>query len=129
MLIAFRNRGATTCDLQGYPRVVATRPRTSSPAFASTSTYIGGLNPGDAPPLVSLKPGSAASVVVAAGDNPRVLSSSCVHERYKTVTVSLPGQPGSKKLSAELPKEATSLPSCSRVEVTPFQGGLIWFGN
>ena len=29
MLIAFRNSGATTCDLQGYPKVVATRPGAS----------------------------------------------------------------------------------------------------
>jgi hypothetical protein len=128
MLIAFRNKGATTCVLQGYPKVVAIRSGASSLATASSNTYLGGLAPGTEPPLVRLKRGSTASVVVAAGDNPRVLTSPCVHERYKTITVSLPGQSGSKKLSAELPKEATNLPSCSRVEVTPFQSGLTWFG-
>jgi hypothetical protein len=129
MLIAFRNKSATTCVLQGYPKVVATRSETSSLAIPSLNTYLGGLDPGLEPPLVRLEPGRTASVVVAAGDNPRVLSSPCVNERYKAVTVSLPGQSGSKKLSAELPREATSLPSCSRVDVTPFQSGLTWFGN
>ena len=108
MLIAFRNSGATTCDLQGYPKVVATRPGASFTAIASTSTYLGGLNPGVLPPLVTLKPGSRASVVVAAGDNPPSVTSPCVHDRYESITVSLPGKPGSKKLSAKLPKEATS---------------------
>jgi hypothetical protein len=129
MLIAFRNKGAKACDLRGYPIVVATRPGASFPAIGSTNTYLAGLNPGAMPPLVILKPGGRASVVVVAGDNPRSVMSPCVHERYKSVTVSLPGQSGSKKLSAELPKEATSLPSCSNVEVTPFQSGLTWFGN
>lgn len=129
MLIAFRNDSSTVCGLQGYPKVVAARPGASSTAIASTSTYLGGLAPYATAPLVRLKPGNVASVVVAAGDNPQVMSSACVHQRYKTVTVSLPGQTGFKKLSAELPREATSLPSCSRVEVTPFQGGLTWFDN
>jgi hypothetical protein len=129
MLIAFRNKGSSTCDLQGYPKVVATRPGASFSALATTSTYLGGLNPGVTPPRVSLKPGSIASAVVAAGDTPVPSSSRCVHEHYKTVRISLPGQSGTKALSAKLPREATSLPSCSRVEVTPFQSGLIWFGN
>jgi hypothetical protein len=129
MLIAFRNKSAATCVLLGYPKVVATRPGMSSVATASPSTYIGGLQPGALPPLVRLKSGKRASVVVAAGDEPRPVSSPCVHQRYKTVTVSLPSQSGSKRLSAELPKEGTTLPSCSGVVVTPFQTGLTWFSD
>jgi hypothetical protein len=130
MLIAFRNVSPNTCQLHGYPEVVAARRGASFTAIASASTYLGGLLPGGAPPLVTLRPGSTASVVVAAGDNPRSSTSSpCVHERYKSVTVWLPGLPDSKKLSARLPREATSLPSCSSVEVTPFQKGLTWFAH
>lgn len=127
MLVAFRNRGATICYLQGYPKVVAIRPGASSDAITVTSTYLGGLGPYLTPSLISLKPGSTASVVVAAADHPRIGSSPCERQRYKTVTVSLPGQSGSKRLSADLPREATSLPSCSRIAVTPFQKGAAWF--
>ena len=127
MLIAFRNMGVATCDLQGYPKVTATRHGKSVTAIASSSTYLGGLNPYVSPPLVTLNPGTRASVVVAAGDEPPTVASLCVHRRYKSVTVSLPGEPGSKTLSARLPKEATSLPSCTKPEVTPFQSGLTWF--
>ena len=127
MLIAFRNMGAATCYLQGYPKVIATRNGTSVTAIASPSTYLGGLNPDISPPLVTLNPGTRASVVVAAGDEPPTVTSRCVHRRYKSVTVSLPEEPGSKTLSARLPREATSLPSCTKPEVTPFQSGLTWF--
>jgi hypothetical protein len=129
MLIAFRNRGLNTCYLQGYPKVVAIRSAQSSTAVGSLSTYLGGLTPDTTPPLVTLKPGSTASVVVSAGDNPVPVTSACEHEHYRFVTVSLPGKPGVKKLSAELPKEGTSLPGCSRVQVTPFQKGVTWFGG
>jgi Domain of unknown function (DUF4232) len=129
MLIAFRNTGGRTCELHGYPKVVATRHGASFSAVPSPSTYLGGLNPGVAPPPVSLKPEQNASVVVEAGDEPDPVSSPCVHQRYASVTVSLPDQHGSKKLSARLPNQATNLPSCSRVLVTPFQSGLKWFGN
>jgi hypothetical protein len=126
MLIALRNTGAATCQLQGYPKVVARRPGASSTAISSPSTYLGGLAPNVSPPLISLKRGSSASAVVAAGDNPRVATSPCVHQRYKTVKVSLPDQAGAKSLTAEVPNQATSLPSCSPVEVAPFQKGVTW---
>lgn len=126
MLLAFRNKGARTCNLQGYPEVVAVRPGASSTAKESESASGGGLAPGEVPSLISLKPGGFASVTVTAGDEPRVVSSPCVHQRYQTVVVSLPGQAGSETLSADLPEEATSLPSCSRVAVTPFLRGVTW---
>jgi hypothetical protein len=127
MLIAFRNKGATTCYLQGYPKVVAARRGASLTATPSTNTYLAGLVPPNAtPPLISLRPGNSASVAVVAGDEPPGRSSRCVHQRFKTVTVSLPSHTGSRKLSADLPRQATSLPSCSRVEVTPFVKGVTW---
>ena len=126
MLVAFRNEGATTCDLIGYPKVVAVRPGASSAAIEVPNTMLGGLAPNVTPTLISLKPGTSASVVVAGTDNPQSRSSQCVHELYKTVMVSLPGQTGSKKLSAELPREVTTLPSCSHVQVTPFVAGVAW---
>lgn len=126
MLLAFRNRGAMTCDLKGYPKVVAVRPGASSAAIAVPNTMLGGLAPNVTPALISLKPGSSASVVVAGTDNQPNRSSPCVRQRYKTVMVSLPGQTGSKKLSAELPREGTTLPSCSHVQVTPFVEGVAW---
>ena len=106
MLIAFRNKSAATCVLQGYPKVVATRPGMSSVATASPSTYIGGLQPGALPPLVRLKSGNESlgrsrSRRRAA----RPVSSPCVHQRYKTVTVSLPSQSGSKRLSASFQRK------------------------
>ena len=126
MLIAFRNTGPAACHLQGYPKVVATRPGASSTAISSLITGLGGLAPNATPPPISLKQGASASVVVAAGDEPQAVTSPCVHQRYKMVKVSLLGQAGAKTLTAELPKQATSLPSCSPVEVTPFQKGVTW---
>jgi hypothetical protein len=127
MLVAFRNNGSAACVLSGYPRVVAKRPGASVTALPKENTYLGGwMEQGSQPPTVELQSHRSASVVIAADDNPASASSRCAHQRYQSVVVSLPGSAVSKRLSAALPNQATTLPSCSAVVVTPFVSGLSW---
>ena len=44
-MLAFRNKGTSTCNLQGYPKVVATRRGSSSTAKASANSYLGDWHP------------------------------------------------------------------------------------
>jgi hypothetical protein len=126
MLIAFRNKGRRACLLQGHPRIVAKRPGVSTVAVPKENTYLGGwVEQGTQPPPVELAPHELASAIVASGDEP-FKDSSCVHHRYRSVVVSLPGSTVSQQLTAALPREATTLPSCSAVQVTPFLRGLTW---
>jgi hypothetical protein len=127
MLIAFRNKGPTACVLIGYPHVVAKRAGASVAALPKENTYLGGwMEQGSQPPPVDLQPHQVASVVVMANDNSAGVSSRCYHQRFKDVVVSVPGSTVSKRLSAALPNQATTLPSCSAVAVTPFVSGMWW---
>jgi uncharacterized protein DUF4232 len=67
--LVFRNIGAATCVLRGYPGVTGldARGRGVAPARQTLRGYLGGLDPAaTTPPTVTLAPGRSASALVEA---------------------------------------------------------------
>jgi hypothetical protein len=126
ILLRFRNVGHNACALLGYAKVVAIRPGANTTAKDRLNIYNGGWT-GTEPPHVLLRPGQSASAVVGGASVGRGVSSACSHERYKTIRVSIPGERGSLRFSALIPREGLYLPSCAGVWVTPFALGVSWF--
>jgi hypothetical protein len=127
MLLRFRNKGRTSCTLYGYPKVVAVRPGAFSSAKDRVNIYNGGWT-GTQLPVVLVQRGQSASAVVGgASVTLQGQSTTCYHERFKTVHVSVPGSSRLVTFSAALPNEGLYLPSCAGVWVTPFVPGVGWF--
>lgn len=90
--------------------------------------YLGGIESGSAPPIVQLDPGQSASDDVEGEATPAPsMSSACYQNRFSTLEVVPPGSTNGITLSAALPQEGTTLPSCGGfVAVTPFIPGVQW---
>jgi hypothetical protein len=115
--LLFRNVGATTCRLRGYPTVAAldAHGRTVETAAASLRGYMGGLDPSATkPPTVNLAPGQAASALVEAlNANPD--GRAC--RPFPALRVTPPGVTGSHTVGWG------AASGCAHLEVHPFVPG------
>jgi Protein of unknown function (DUF4232) len=77
--LIFRNVGSTDCTIAGYPGVagIDNYGRQVTQAERTSAGYLGGLPPGAAIPVVTLKPGDQASALIEGTDNPQGGATSC----------------------------------------------------
>jgi hypothetical protein len=111
--IVFRNTGATTCTMYGYPGVRVSSNGQASGADDTPNSYLGGLS-GSTIPTVSLAPGATASAFIEGTDNPEGTAPSC--PTYSSLEITPPGDSQTFTLD-------TSLPGCSTIEVHPVVNG------
>jgi hypothetical protein len=116
--LRFTNDSATTCQIQGWPAVVAlTASGKATTLKHAQSTMYGAWRVPAPLPVLKLQPGDAAYAVVAADDQPAG-ASSCPAP-YVRLRVSPPGSSGSVVISAWLPGAGTDLPACAAVNGSP----------
>jgi Protein of unknown function (DUF4232) len=117
--LRFTNDGATTCQLSGWPAVVAlTAAGQATTLKRAQSTMYGAWHEPTPLPVVKLQPGASAYAVVASDDQPVGSATSCPAP-YVRLRVSPPGSPTGVTVSAWLPGARTYLPSCAAVNGAP----------
>jgi hypothetical protein len=117
--LRFTNDGATTCQMSGWPGVVAlTAAGQATTLKHAQSTMYGAWHVPAPLPVVKLQPGASAYAVVAADDQPAGSATSCPAP-YVRLRVSPPGSSAGVTVSAWLPGAGTYLPSCSALNGTP----------
>jgi hypothetical protein len=116
--LSFTNDSSTTCQMDGWPAVVAlTASGKATTLKHAQSTMYGAWHVPAPLPVVKLQPGAAAYAVVAADDQPTG-AGSCPAP-YVRLRVSPPGGSGSVVISAWLPGARTDLPACPAVNGSP----------
>jgi hypothetical protein len=115
-ILVFTNASQVTCTLQGYPGVAMLNAQGDQvvQAIRTPSGYLGGIQPGTSPPLVTLKPGAAASATLEGDDVPTGTATTC--PTYPKILVT----PPNATQSATLP---VSMPGCSPVQIHPVVPG------
>jgi hypothetical protein len=116
--IGFTNRAANSCNLTGWPRLVAvTKTGASTTAKRVRTTMFGPRPDIVGVPVVKLRHGERAEAVFAGSDIPGPGETSCPPP-YRRLRVTPLGNSQDVLLSAWLPNLDAYLPSCSRVVVT-----------
>jgi len=116
--LRFTNDGTTTCQIEGWPAVVAlTASGRAATLKHAQSTMYGAWHVPAPLPVVKLQPGDSAYAVVAADDQPAG-AASCPAP-YVRLRVSPPGRASSVVISAWLPGAGTDLPACAAVNGSP----------
>lgn len=115
LVIAFTNSSSTTCTLSGYPGVALLNAAGSQVAQAvrTPSGYLGGLQSGQAIPVVTVAAGASASALVE-GTDASASGGNC--QIYPEILVTPPNLRQSVSLT-------TSLPGCTPVQVHPVVPG------
>jgi Protein of unknown function (DUF4232) len=117
--LSFTNDGTTTCQLTGWPTVVAqTAAGSATTLKRAHSTMFGAWQVATPLPVVTLRPGGSAYAVVVSDDEPAGTSTNCPAP-YVRLRVSPPGSPASQVVSAYLPGAKTYLPSCTAASGSP----------
>jgi hypothetical protein len=117
--LSFTNDGTATCQMTGWPTVVAQTAAGSAIALKhARSTMFGAWQTPSPLPVVKLQPGGSAYAVVAADDEPAGTSPSCPAP-FVRLRVSPPGSSASRVVSAYLPGARTYLPSCTAASGKP----------
>jgi hypothetical protein len=116
--LSFTNDSAATCQMDGWPAVVAlTAWGKATTLKHAQSTMYGAWHVPAPLPVMKLQPGDSAYAVVAADDQPAG-AASCPAP-YVRLRVSPPGSSGSVVISAWLPGAGTDLPACAAVNGSP----------
>jgi hypothetical protein len=116
--LRFTNHGTTTCQMEGWPAVVAlTASGKATTLKHAQSTMYGAWRVPAPLPVIKLQPGDSAYAVVAADDQPAG-AASCPAP-YVRLRVSPPGSSISVVISAWLPGAGTDLPACAAVNGSP----------
>jgi hypothetical protein len=117
--LSFTNDGSTTCQMTGWPTVVAQTAAGSATTLKhARSTMYGAWQTPNPLPVVRLQPGGSAYAVVAADDQPAGTSTSCPAP-FVRLRVSPPGSSAGQVVSAYLPGAKTYLPSCTAASGSP----------
>jgi hypothetical protein len=117
--LSFTNDGTTTCQMTGWPTVVAQTAAGSAITLKhAQSTMFGAWQAPSPLPVVKLQPGGSAYAVVAADDEPAGTSARCPAP-FVRLRVSPPGSSASQVVSAYLPGAKTYLPSCTAASGKP----------
>jgi hypothetical protein len=117
--LSFTNDGTTTCQMTGWPTVVAQTAAGSAITLKhAQSTMFGAWQTPSPLPVVKLQPGGSAYAVVAADDEPAGTSAGCPAP-FVRLRVSPPGSSASQLVSAYLPGARTYLPSCTAASGKP----------
>jgi uncharacterized protein YceK len=117
--LRFTNDGAATCQMNGWPAVVAlTAAGQATTLKHAQSTMYGAWHVPTPLPVVKLQPGASAYAVVASDDEPAGTATSCPAP-YVRLRVSPPGGSTGVTVSAWLPGARTYLPACTAVNGEP----------
>lgn len=117
--LTFTNRGASACQISGWPGVTGVTATGASAVLAhARSTMFGAWQYSAPPPVVDLAPGASAYAVVAADDHPAGNTASCPAP-YARLRVTVPGSPVVTTVSAWLPGANSYLPTCASVSGAP----------
>jgi hypothetical protein len=117
--LRFTNDGTATCQMTGWPTVVAQTAAGSATTLKhAQSTMYGAWQAPNPLPVVKLQPGGSADAVVAADDQPAGTSTNCPAP-FVRLRVSPPGSSASQVVSAYLPGAKTYLPSCMAASGSP----------
>jgi Protein of unknown function (DUF4232) len=117
--LSFTNDGTATCQLTGWPTVVAQTAAGSATTLKHAhSTMFGAWQEASPLPVVTLRPGGSAYAVVVSDDQPAGTSANCPAP-YVRLRVSPPGSSASQVVSAYLPGAKTYLPSCTAASGSP----------
>jgi hypothetical protein len=117
--LRFTNDSATTCQMDGWPVVVAQTAAGAVTALRHARSIMYGAWQAPSPlPVLRLRPGDSAYVVVAADDQPAGSASGCPAP-FVRLRVSAPGSSASEGVSAWLPGAGTYLPSCLAANGSP----------
>jgi Protein of unknown function (DUF4232) len=117
--LRFTNDGSATCQLNGWPTVVAlTAAGQATTLEHAQSTMYGAWHVPTPLPVVKLQPGASAYAVVASDDQPVGSATSCPAP-YVRLRVSPPGSPAAVTVSAWLPGARSYLPACTAVNGAP----------
>jgi hypothetical protein len=116
--LRFTNNSTTTCQIEGWPAVVAlTASGQAATLKHAQSTMYGAWRVPAPLPVIKLQPGDSAYAVVAADDQPAG-AASCPAP-YVRLRISPPGGSSSVVISAWLPGAGTDLPACAAVNGSP----------
>jgi hypothetical protein len=116
--LRFTNASTTTCQIEGWPAVVAlTASGKAATLKHAQSTMYGAWRVPAPLPVVKLQPGDSAYAVVAADDQPA--GAAACPAPYVRLRVSPPGSSSSVVISAWLPGAGTDLPACAAVNGSP----------
>jgi len=116
--LRFTNDGTTTCQIEGWPAVVAlTASGQAATLKHAQSTMYGAWRVPAPLPVVRLQPGDSAYAVVAADDQPA--GAAACSAPYVRLRISPPGGSSSVVISAWLPGAGTDLPACAAVNGSP----------
>jgi len=117
--LSFTNDGRVTCQMTGWPTVVAQTAAGSATTLGRAhSTMFGAWQEAKPLPVVTLQPGGSADAVVVSDDEPAGTSTNCPAP-YVRLRVSPPGSSASQVVSAYLPGAKTYLPSCVAASGSP----------
>jgi Domain of unknown function (DUF4232) len=117
--LSFTNDGTTTCQLTGWPTVVAQTAAGSATTLKHAhSTMFGAWQEPSPLSVVTLQPGGSAYAVVVSDDHPAGTSTNCPAS-YVRLRVSPPGSSASRVVSAYLPGAEIYLPACTTASGSP----------
>lgn len=117
--LSFTNDGTATCQITGWPTVVAqTAAGSATTLKRAHSTMFGAWQVATPLPVITLRPGGSAYAVVVSDDEPAGTSTNCPAP-YVRLRVSPPGSSASQVVSAYLPGAKTYLPSCTAASGSP----------
>jgi hypothetical protein len=114
-VLRFKNTGAQTCTLVGYPGVGGLDAHGTQviQATRTLNGYLGGIPTGQLPPVVTLTTGQSASAIVEGSDVPQG-NARC--ETYPKLLVTPPNTTQSVTINM-------SMPGCAVVKVHPVVAG------
>jgi Protein of unknown function (DUF4232) len=116
--LRFTNDGATACQMNGWPAVVAlTASGHSTTLKHAQSTMYGAWQAPTRLPVVRLAPGGSAYAVVAADD--QAAGNGACPAPYVRLRVGPPGSPAGQVVSAWLPGAGSYLPACTSATGAP----------
>jgi hypothetical protein len=115
VVLRFKNTGAQTCTLVGYPGVAGLDARGTQviQATRTLNGYLGGIPAGRLPPVVTLTTGHSASAIVEGSD---VTQGNAACETYPKLLVTPPNTTQSVTIDM-------SMSGCAVVKVHPVVAG------
>ena len=123
VVVQFKNTGAGTCNLTGYPVVAELNPKGTQVALAvrAPSGYMGGLTGGaTVPSMVSLAPGQSGSAIVE-GEDTQADGAAC--PAYSALLITPPNNTLPVRVVL-----AAAFPDCPGIEVHPVVPGTTGSG-
>jgi hypothetical protein len=116
VVLRFKNTGAQTCKLVGYPGVAGLDARGTQviQATRTLNGYLGGIPTGQLPPVVTLTTDQSASAIVEGSDVTQANARGC--ETYPKLLVTPPNTTQSVTINM-------SMPGCAVVQIHPVVAG------